>query len=71
MQETVGFSMGFAAGTAVKTSTYGVAVGIALAFTPAGWAVVIGIGVGASAGFLADQFGRCITGSAYELSSGW
>ena len=67
--------MGFAAGTATTTGVYGVAVGIALAFTPAGWAVVIGVGVGASAGFLAgylaDQFGKGITGSVYELSSGW
>ena len=75
LQETVGFSAGFAAGTVAAGSAYSIGVGIALAFTPVGWAVVIGVGAAASVGFLVglgfDTAGKKITGKLYDASSNW
>jgi hypothetical protein len=69
------FSAGFAVGTVAAGSAYSIGVGIALAFTPVGWAVVIGVGAAASVGFLVglgfDTAGKKITGKLYDASSNW
>ncbi len=73
LQETVGFSAGFAAGSAVVPTAYAAGVAIALAFTPIGWAVVIGVGVAATAalvvGGTVDFIGKGVTGAVYDMSS--
>lgn len=73
IQETVGFSFGTAAGAAASNTVYGIATGIALAFTPAGWALVIGVGAAAIAGFATgyagDKFGKWATHIAYEAGN--
>lgn len=63
----------FRAGTVAAVSAY--SIGIALAFTPVGWAIVIGVGAAASVGFLVglgfDTAGKKITGKLYDASSNW
>ncbi|MEH6736743.1 MAG: hypothetical protein V7690_19180 [Shewanella sp.] len=71
----IGFFWRFRAGTVAAGSAYSIGVGIALAFTPVGWAVVIGVGAAASVSFLIglgfDKAGKKITGKLYDASSNW
>ncbi|KXO07088.1 hypothetical protein AKG98_2656 [Moritella sp. JT01] len=70
VQETAGFGFGGALGIFVGEGAVGIA-SVFLASTPLGWAIMIGIGLGAGyyASKAGDSLGQAISGAVYDTSS--
>jgi hypothetical protein len=68
-QETTGMSLGIAAGSIASTVVIG-SLTIALAATPVGWVIAIGVGltVGVAAGMAGNSVGKGLSGMVYDLS---
>ncbi|KXO13005.1 hypothetical protein AKG98_4205 [Moritella sp. JT01] len=71
VKETAGFGLGTAAGIAAGEYVIGSAVGVFLASTPAGWIILIGLGItaGYGASKFGDGIGQYVAGKTYETSS--
>jgi len=69
--EATGFGFGTAAGIYVGTQVIAAGLGIALAATPIGWVILIGVGIGTgyAAGKLVDTAGKKLAAEVYNVSS--
>jgi len=67
--QTTGFGFGGAAALSAGKAVAGGMVSIGLAATPAGWVVMIGVGVavGFGTGYIGDRFGRGVASSVWDL----